>query len=176
MPLSNKGWDEAAACSTDSRPRSRCCRVPTESRAQARGDPKMASDEGDGKVSKSAEEVRDEFEEKMDRLRRQYERDLHSFRYEIEEREYRLKAYEDKFNKIKQPPLLYAYVVRKEGPDLDGNQVVVGSFLPDDVGVQERRLLDLVELVLVGLEPVLTLLDLVSEGVQVPLVLSAQAV
>src|SRR5207302_719375 len=25
----------------------------------------------------------------------------------------------------KQPPLLYAYVVRKEGPDLDGNQVVV---------------------------------------------------
>jgi len=85
----------------------------------------MASDESDGKVSKSADDVRDEFEEKMDRLRRQYERDLHSFRYEIEEREYRLKAYEDKFNKIKQPPLLYAYVVRKEGPDLDGNQVVV---------------------------------------------------
>src|SRR6267378_3949900 len=85
----------------------------------------MASDEGDGKASKSADEVRDEFEEKMDRLRHQYERDLHSFRYEIEEREYRLKAYEDKFNKIKQPPLLYAYVVRKEGPDLDGNQVVV---------------------------------------------------
>ncbi len=74
---------------------------------------------------KSADDVREEFEEKMDRLRRQYERDLHSFRYEIEEREYRLKAYEDKFNKIKQPPLLYAYVVRKEGPDLDGNQVVV---------------------------------------------------
>jgi proteasome-associated ATPase len=80
------------------------------------------ADEGD---DKSAEDVRDEFEEKMDRLRRQYERDLHSFRYEIEEREYRLKAYEDKFNKIKQPPLLYAFVVRKEGPDLDGNQVVV---------------------------------------------------
>src|SRR5438309_2302899 len=125
MPLSNKGWDETASCSTDSRPQSGCRRVLNVSRAQARGDPKMASEEGDGKVSKSAEEVRDEFEEKMDRLRRQYERDLHSFRYEIEEREYRLKAYEDKFNKIKQPPLLYAYVVRKEGPDLDGNQVVV---------------------------------------------------
>src|SRR3970040_1384384 len=76
-------------------------------------------------AKKSADEVREEFEEKRDRLRRQYERDLHSFRYEIEEREYRLKAYEDKFNKIKQPPLLYAFVVRKEGPDLDGNQVVV---------------------------------------------------
>src|SRR2546428_13434978 len=124
MPLSNKGWDEAASCSTDSRLQSGCHRVLNDSRAQARGDPKMASDEGDGKVSKSAEEVRDEFEEKMDRLRRQYERDLHSFRYEIEEREDRLKAYEDKSNKIKQPPLLYAYVARKEGPDLDGNQVV----------------------------------------------------
>ena len=85
----------------------------------------MTNDEVDEKVSKSAEDVRDEFEEKMDRLRRQYERDLHSFRYEIEEREYRLKAYEDKFNKIKQPPLLYAYVIRKEGSDMDGSQVVV---------------------------------------------------
>src|SRR5256885_1944583 len=125
MPLSNKGWDETASCSTDLRRQSRCRPAPTDTRAQARGDARMVSDESDGKAGKSADEVRDEFEEKMDRLRRQYERDLHSFRYEIEEREYRLKAYEDKFNKIKQPPLLYAYVVRKEGPDLDGNQVVV---------------------------------------------------
>ncbi|TLZ66005.1 MAG: AAA family ATPase [Methanobacteriota archaeon] len=125
MPLSNKGWDETASCSTDLRRQRRCRPAPTDTRAQARGDARMVSDESDGKAGKSADEVRDEFEEKMDRLRRQYERDLHSFRYEIEEREYRLKAYEDKFNKIKQPPLLYAYVVRKEGPDLDGNQVVV---------------------------------------------------
>src|SRR5207245_714603 len=90
MPLSNKGWDETASCSTDSRPQSGCRRVLNGSRAQARGDPKMASEEGDGKVSKSAEEVRDEFEEKMDRLRRQYERDLDSFRYVIEEGEKRL--------------------------------------------------------------------------------------
>src|SRR3990170_2510025 len=74
---------------------------------------------------KTSEEVRDAYEEKIDRLRRQYERDVHSFRYEIEERDYRLKAYEDKFNKIKQPPLLYAYIVRKEGTDLDANQIVV---------------------------------------------------
>src|SRR2546421_448812 len=125
MPLSNKGWDETASCSTDLRRQSRCRPALTDTRAHARGDTRMASDESDGKAGKSADDVRDEFEEKMDRLRRQYERDLHSFRYEIEEREYRLKAYEDKFNKIKQPPLLYAYVVRKEGPDLDGNQVVV---------------------------------------------------
>jgi len=110
-----KGWDEPWVSSVvmDER-RRRAAPAPT-------GDEPMAEDADD----KSADEVREEFEEKMDRLRRQYERDLHSFRYEIEEREYRLKAYEDKFNKIKQPPLLYAYVVRKEGPDLDGNQVVV---------------------------------------------------
>ncbi len=71
------------------------------------------------------DELRDEYEEKLDRLKRQYERDLQSFRYEIEEREYRLKAYEEKFGKIKQPPLLYAYIVRKEGPDLESTQVVV---------------------------------------------------
>src|SRR5437588_10771300 len=123
MPLSNKGWDEPSACSRDLRPQSGCRLGLTWARAHARGDPRMASDESDGKAGKSADEVRDEFEEKMDRLRRQYERDMHSFRYEIEEREYRLKAYEDKFNKIKQPPLLYAYVVRKEGPDRDGTQV-----------------------------------------------------
>src|SRR5688572_19997457 len=125
MPLSNKGWDQTASCSSGLRLQNGCRPVPIDPQARGRGDRRMASEEGDGKGSKSVDEVRDEFEEKMDRLRRQYERDLHSFRYEIEEREYRLKAYEDKFNKIKQPPLLYAYVVRKEGPDLDGNQVVV---------------------------------------------------
>src|SRR5947209_12842830 len=87
-------------------------------------------DESDTKASKSADEVRDEFEEKMDRLRRQYERDLHSFRYEIEEREYRLKAYEDKFNKIKQPPLLYAYVRSEEHTsELQSRQYLVCRLL-----------------------------------------------
>jgi proteasome-associated ATPase len=93
---------------------------------------------------KTAEEIRDEFEEKMDRLRRQYERDIHSFRYEIEEREYRLKAYEDKFNKIKQPPLLYAYVLRLEGADLDGSQIVVArgnEMLKVSTGLLEKSAL-----------------------------------
>jgi proteasome-associated ATPase len=77
------------------------------------------------KDQESLDEMKEEYEEKLDRLKRQYERDLQAFRYEVDEREYRLKAYEEKFNKIKQPPLLYAYVVRKEGPDLDASQVVV---------------------------------------------------
>ncbi len=103
-------------------------------------------DEGSGDGKKSADDVKEEFEDKIERLRRQYERDLHSFRYEIEEREYRLKAYEDKFNKIKQPPLLYAYVVRKEGPDLDGSQVVVAratELLKVSTGLVEKAALTL---------------------------------
>src|SRR2546427_13065433 len=100
MPLSNKGWDEAASCSTDSRVQSGCHRVLNDSRAQARGDPKMARDEGDGKVSTSAEEGRDEYGAQMDGLRRKDERDPHSFLDESEEREYRRKAYEDQITKI----------------------------------------------------------------------------
>src|SRR5438552_952505 len=66
MPLSNKGWDETASCSTDLRRQSRCRPALTGTRAQARGDPRMASDESDGKAGKSADDVRDEFEDMMD--------------------------------------------------------------------------------------------------------------
>src|SRR5437870_12513405 len=106
MPLSNKGWDEAVSCSTDSRPQSGCPRIPVEQWADARGDSQMVSDESDGKVTKSAEEEWDELEEQLDRRRRQYERDMHSFRYEIEAREHRRKAYEDNFNKMRQHPVI----------------------------------------------------------------------
>src|SRR2546428_8401627 len=117
-----KGWAHSEVPRARSRPAPPL--APCGPRKETRGDDLMAEGTPDD-AKKSADDVREEFEEKIDRLRRQYERDLHSFRYEIEEREDRLKAYEDKFNKIKQPPLLYAYVVRKEGTDLDGNQVVV---------------------------------------------------
>ena len=88
--------------------------------------------------------LKKEYEEKLDRLKRQYERDLQSFRYEVEEREYRLKAFEEKFSKIKQPPLLYAYIVRKEGPDLDSSQVVVArsnELLKVSTGLVDKTLL-----------------------------------
>src|SRR5207247_10657085 len=87
MPLSNKGWDETSACSRDLRPQSGCRLVLTWARADARGDPRMASDESDGKAGKAADEVRDEFEEKLDRVRRQYERDPHTLRSASKQRE-----------------------------------------------------------------------------------------
>ncbi len=76
-------------------------------------------------VEERTAKVARELEDRLERLKYQYERELNNFRYEIQERDYRLKAYEDKFNKIKEPPLLYAYVVRKEGEELTNNQVVV---------------------------------------------------
>src|SRR5439155_1562279 len=54
--------------------------------------------------------------------------------------------------------------------------VEVGPFFADDVRVEERRLFDLVELVLVRLQAVLPLLDLVAEGVEVALVLPTKAI
>lgn len=76
-------------------------------------------------VEERTAKITQELEDRLERLKYQYERELNNFRYEIQERDYRLKAYEDKFNKIKEPPLLYAYVVRKEGEELAGDQVVV---------------------------------------------------
>src|SRR3989442_12364823 len=104
MPLSNKGWDETASCSTDLRRQSRCRPAPTDTRAQARGDARMVSDESDGKAGKSADEVRDEIEEKMDRLRRQDKRDLPSYRNEIEEPKHPPQPNAEKSNTTKQPP------------------------------------------------------------------------
>src|SRR3972149_1315887 len=65
--------------------------------------------------------------------------------------------------------------LRRAGHD-DLVRVQVRALLADDVRVQEGRLLDLVELVLVRLQAVLPLLDLVPEGVEVPLVLAPEAV
>ncbi|MFQ6013545.1 MAG: AAA family ATPase, partial [Thermoplasmata archaeon] len=114
---------------------------------------KRKLDEGDADrqhaeklADKRAAKIREEMEDRLERLRYQYERELNNFRYEIQERDYRLKAYEDKFNKIKEPPLLYAYVVRKSGEDLSGNQVVVArasEMLKVSVGFIEKETLDI---------------------------------
>src|SRR5207245_5106631 len=60
--------------------------------------------------------------------------------------------------------------------DNDLVAVEVRAFLADDVGIEQRRLLDLVELVFVGLQAVLPFLDLVAEGVEVALVLPTEAI
>ncbi|MFQ5907418.1 MAG: AAA family ATPase [Thermoplasmata archaeon] len=114
---------------------------------------KRKKDEGEAEkeqsekvADKRAAKIREEMEDRLERLRYQYERELNNFRYEIQERDYRLKAYEDKFNKIKEPPLLYAYVVRKGGEDLSGNQVVVArasEMLKVSVGFIDKDGLDI---------------------------------
>ncbi len=114
---------------------------------------KYTKDEGDADkeyaekvAAERAAKIREEMEDRIERLRYQYERELNNFRYEIQERDYRLKAYEDKFNKIKEPPLLYAYIVRKAGKDLSGNQVVVArasEMLKVSVGFIDKDGLDI---------------------------------
>jgi proteasome-associated ATPase len=96
--------------------------------------------------SKSREELAEEYEEELDRTKRRYERELHSYKYELEEKDYRLKAYEEQLAKIKQPPLLYAYVVRNAGPDLEADQLVVAranELLKVTIGTMDRRKFDL---------------------------------
>src|SRR3989337_713455 len=108
---------------------------------------------------KSAEDVRDAYEEKIDRLRRQYERDVHSFRYEIEERDYRLKAYEDKFNKIKQPHLLYPYGILEGAASKDSGviakvaEILDGKLVISIEGDMEKRLIECEKSVLKKLKP-----------------------
>jgi proteasome-associated ATPase len=69
--------------------------------------------------------------EHVDELEKQLE-DLKQRLYQSQERSRELEMlqsrYEDLsalFNKIKRPPLIYAYVVRKSGPDLETGQLVV---------------------------------------------------
>src|SRR3989304_1012395 len=48
-------------------------------------------------------------------------------------------------DKDKQPPLLYAYILRKEGPDLDGSQIVVArgnEMLKVSTGLLEKSALE----------------------------------
>ncbi|MHB8584685.1 MAG: AAA family ATPase [Thermoplasmatota archaeon] len=61
---------------------------------------------------------------------------------EIAELQTVVKAYEEKFNQIKEPPLLSAYVLRVTGPDLEQREVVVAhgnQVLKVNTGNLEKR-------------------------------------
>jgi proteasome-associated ATPase len=61
---------------------------------------------------------------------------------ELAELQAAVKAYEEKFNQIKEPPLLSAYVLRLTGPDLEQREVVVAhgsQVLKVNTGNLEKR-------------------------------------
>lgn len=70
----------------------------------------------------------DEIEEKI----RDMERTINTLRYENQDLEYKIRVtsnklaeYEETLKKVKQPPLLYAYIIRLTGSDLSESQIVV---------------------------------------------------
>jgi len=74
----------------------------------------------------------------MDRLRSR----LASSQQEVQELQTVVKAYEEKFNQIKEPPLLSAYVLRMNGADLAQREVVVShgsQVLKVNTGNLEKR-------------------------------------
>src|SRR3970040_904243 len=92
---------------------------------------------------KTSEDVRDAYEEKIDRLRRQYERDVHSFRYEIEERDYGLQAYAI----VEGAASKNSGVIAKVAEILDGKLVISIE------GDMEKRLIECEKSVLKKLKP-----------------------
>jgi proteasome-associated ATPase len=95
-----------------------------ESEAQGSGSPENAGEE---KIRQKDEEIKkiqamkEELEKELNRTRSDLsvkERDLRDF-------ETRCKNLEEKFEKVKQPPLIYAYIGRKDGDDLSDHEVVV---------------------------------------------------
>ncbi len=106
-------------------------------------DPMMESDD---RRRKAKDELVEEYEAELDRMKRRYERELHSYKYELEEKDYRLKAYEEQLAKIKQPPLLYAYIARLAGSDLEADQVVAAranELLKVSLGTMDKGKLEL---------------------------------
>ena len=71
------------------------------------------------------EKLKEEFAEELDSTKRQYERELASLRFEMQRKDEKIETLEDTFEKIKKPPLLFAYVIRLKGDDLAEGQVVV---------------------------------------------------
>jgi proteasome-associated ATPase len=85
----------------------------------------MVEGEGNGDTGKKPiNEHVEELEKQLEELRQR----LYASQEKARELEMLQTRYEDLsavFNKIKRPPLIYAYVVRKSGPDLEQGQLVV---------------------------------------------------
>jgi proteasome-associated ATPase len=85
----------------------------------------MAGEDQDGDTGKKPiNEHVEELEKQLEELRQR----LYTSQEKARELEALQSRYEDLsavFNKIKKPPLIYAYVVRKAGPDLEQGQLVV---------------------------------------------------
>jgi proteasome-associated ATPase len=87
------------------------------------------------------EKLKEEFQEEMESQKRQYERELSSLKFEMQRKDEKIEILEDTYEKVKKPPLLFAYVIRVKGDDLAEGQVVVArgnDILKVTIGISEK--------------------------------------
>jgi len=94
-------------------------------------------DKGPGKgkrktLAEMAQEYEKEYEAKLEAMKAQMEEESRQVRYQLSQKESDMTELEgryntlvEKFEKVKQPPLIYAYIARLIGSDLGENEVVV---------------------------------------------------
>jgi len=92
------------------------------------------------------EKLKDQFEEELDAIKRQYEREIASLRFEVQRKDEKIEVLEDTVEKVKKPPLIFAYVLRLQGDDLAEGQAVVArghDILKVNIGIMEKPNLQL---------------------------------
>jgi proteasome-associated ATPase len=94
-------------------------------------------DKGPGKgkrktLAELAQEYEKDYEAKLDAMKAQMEEESRQVRYQLSQKESDMSELEgrysqlvEKFEKVKQPPLIYAYIARLTGMDLGDSEVVV---------------------------------------------------
>jgi proteasome-associated ATPase len=105
-----------------------------------------SKDEDDVEESKKIEKLKEEFKDDLESMKRQYEREMSSLKFELQRKDEKIEILEDTYEKVKKPPLLFAYVIRLEGDDLTEDQVVVArgnDILKVSIGISERPVLQL---------------------------------
>jgi proteasome-associated ATPase len=91
-------------------------------------------DKGKGKrktLQEMAQEYEKDYEAKLDQMKAQMEEENRQVRYQLSQKESDMMELEgrytelvQKFEKVKQPPLIYAFIARLTGSDLSDNEVV----------------------------------------------------
>jgi proteasome-associated ATPase len=109
----------------------------TNSKGKKSSDSKENSEHKEMEVQK----LKEEFNEELEMQKRQYEREISSLKFEMQRKDEKIEILEDTYEKVKKPPLLFAYVIRLKGDDLAEGQVVVArgnDILKVNIGISQK--------------------------------------
>jgi proteasome-associated ATPase len=99
------------------------------------------SKEDGERKEEEVQKLKEEFTEELEMQKRQYEREISSLKFEMQRKDEKIEILEDTYEKVKKPPLLFAYVIRLKGDDLAEGQVVVSrgnEILKVNIGISEK--------------------------------------